>query len=230
MGHPTRRPPHRRRRPGRRGRSRIRREVRHQERHRGISRNRPPHPHPRRDRLHTDNAPRPRAHAHLLAARDSPRTPAPPPPHLDPYPRLPRPHSHQIPCLLHHLRGPSRCPCGIQRCGRLVRGRANDQRVAMALPRRRSQPRLRAHRWDCCPCPAVEPGRRTRCSEGRREPWVSKHRALVSPQERVDQEEAAVAAWIERHVRESPPLSDDQLRSLGEILGVKLIRRSATPA
>lgn len=40
-------------------------------------------------------------------------------------------------------------------------------------------------------------------------------------------EEAAKRTWIERHVRESPPLSDDQLRSLGEILGLQLIRRKS---
>lgn len=37
-------------------------------------------------------------------------------------------------------------------------------------------------------------------------------------------------AWIERQVRESPPLSDDQLRSLSGILGLRLVRKSATQA
>ncbi|MBO8194702.1 hypothetical protein ITI46_24040 [Streptomyces oryzae] len=46
-------------------------------------------------------------------------------------------------------------------------------------------------------------------------------------------EEAAVTEWIERierHIRQSPPLSDDQLRAMGVILGVRLTRRNAKPA
>ncbi len=47
---------------------------------------------------------------------------------------------------------------------------------------------------------------------------------------KAEREQAAVRAWINRQLRDSPPLSDDQLRSVGEILGLRLIRRSATRA
>lgn len=45
-----------------------------------------------------------------------------------------------------------------------------------------------------------------------------------------ERENAAVQAWIEREISESPPLSDEQLRSVGEILGLHLIRKSSKPA
>ena len=44
---------------------------------------------------------------------------------------------------------------------------------------------------------------------------------------KTEKENAAVQAWIERELNESPPLSDEQLRSVGEILGIRLIRRSS---
>lgn len=59
---------------------------------------------------------------------------------------------------------------------------------------------------------------------------MTRSAARRTEQKRETDEEAAVAAWIERHVRESPPLSDDQLHRMGEILGVRLTRRSATRA
>lgn len=40
-------------------------------------------------------------------------------------------------------------------------------------------------------------------------------------------EEEAARAWIERHVRESPPFSEEQLRRMGEILGLRLTRKSS---
>jgi hypothetical protein len=43
-------------------------------------------------------------------------------------------------------------------------------------------------------------------------------------------EEEKARAWIEHHVRESPPFSDAQLKRMGEILGVVLTRKTSTPA
>lgn len=44
-------------------------------------------------------------------------------------------------------------------------------------------------------------------------------------------DESKVDAWIERCLRDAPPLGDAQLHRIGEILGVSLTRKtSATPA
>ena len=35
--------------------------------------------------------------------------------------------------------------------------------------------------------------------------------------------------WIQKHLANAPRLSDQQLRDVGEILGIKLVRRNARP-
>jgi hypothetical protein len=42
-------------------------------------------------------------------------------------------------------------------------------------------------------------------------------------------DDESVERWIARHLANAPRLSDRQLKEIGEILGVTLIRRSATP-
>ncbi|MBB5119785.1 hypothetical protein [Streptomyces eurocidicus] len=55
-------------------------------------------------------------------------------------------------------------------------------------------------------------------------------KARRADEERERREEAAVREWIERHVRESPPLSADQLRLMGEILGLRLTKKTSIRA
>ena len=42
-------------------------------------------------------------------------------------------------------------------------------------------------------------------------------------------DEESVERWIAKHLANAPRLSDRQLDDIGLILGVKLIRRNATP-
>lgn len=187
-------------------------------------RHRPQGHHLRRHRLGPRQPTRPHPHAHLLATRRPSRIRTAAPAHLDPHPRLPGPHPHQIPRLLHHLRRATRPTRPPPRPHRHPR---RDHRRALALCRLRPhtgrRPHCRRSRRGHC----AEPRCRTRRPKCWRWCYLITHPNESSAAE---QEDAAARAWIDRQLRDAPPLSDEQLRSVGEILGLSLTRRSSIRA